>query len=354
MGEIWDIPASDEEEILVLLEEGHKEPAVRSAYDVSVEIVQADRDPYFIESGEQATIGVIHDIALQGTEALVNFDLHSGSRYVGTIAGGMEWPSSRVGFVTTDVLHEGFYIGRRLRIEFRRDPNTEEWQIPVRLPLIRVHRPHRDGCTAETIVTSMAKAEGDATFEFVGIKGGSGLGFTTQLTTKLSAGSICKEEVIPAILIVQHGATLINGQTVAYGTRYRIVDVDPSCRETRRIPPGIDNCGKPPIPAPEPKPQSWSTFNKTGVPNNESNDDSEIAKMGSTGYVSVGLGTEVGSVPLKLSVEMKRTIEWEYEISAVLRGGAKYLRFPVYPSAESLPLEICWSILDEADFADHS
>jgi hypothetical protein len=342
MDDVWDIPSRDEQEILVLSEEAQATPATD---DVRMEIVEADKGPYFIQSGRQAIVGSVHAVIGSGTQVVLGSDW--GSRYVAKVKHGMRPFASRAAFVTTSVLHEGYYWMRRLLVEFRRDTNTEEWRIPVRLPLLRVHRPHRAGCTTKATASLTATTEARATFEFLGIQGGGGQGFSAEVSTKLSAGSYCKERVIPATLIVEHGATLVNGEAVAYGVRYRIVDIDRSDQKTRRVPPEIDLCGRAPSPTPQPQPQFWTSFDLTDVPCSDSDDDEEGGKLGSTGYVSVGLGAEIGSLALKLSVEMKRTMEWKFEMKTTLKGGAKYLRFPVSPSAEQLPFEICWSVLDE-------
>lgn len=349
MSEVWDIPAVDEQEILVLTEEGQEGCVTHAADDASVEIVQVDESPYLVESGSQAIVGSVHEIIgqdnLGGTQVTLCSDW--GSRYTGIVQGGIRPLTSNVAFATTGVLHEGRYWGRRLRVEFLRNPNIEEWQIPVYLPLLRIHRPHRDGCTAEAIARATGGTENSATFEFLGINKGRGQGFTTELSLTFRAGDICKEEVIPATLIVEHGATLVDGQPVAYGARYGIVGVKPSEQKTRPVPSGIDRCQRTPSPLPQPTPPGWRTFDKRAVPPSDANKDDIGTKFGSTDYVSVGLGGGLASAPLSLSVEMKRTVKWEYEVNTTLKGGAWYLCFPASPSAQQLPFEMCWSVLDE-------
>lgn len=343
MDQLWDIDALDQQEFLIISREDERSGPgfAEDTPDTRLEIVEVNQKTHFIDNVRQAIVGSAREV-LTGNKLVLASGW--GSQYICQLERNLHL-TGRTAFVSSDLLHEGRYIVRKVRVEFRRDPNTEDWRLPVSLPLLRVHRPHRDGCTAELVARTTIKSEGSATFEFLGINGGAGIGWTTQLATKLAAGTICKEEVVPATLIVEHGATVINGKAYAYGTRYRIVDVNLSHRTSRQVPPEVDRCGAPPSPSPAPAPLFWGIFDKTQVPSGDADRDDETAKIGSTGYVTVGLGAEVPSTSLKLSVEMKRTLEWEFELTTTLKGGAKYLRFPVAPSVEQLPFEICWSVL---------
>jgi hypothetical protein len=230
-------------------------------------------------------------------------------------------------------------------VEFAAVRNTDVWRVPIDLPLVRVHRPLHPGCSGVATISSGTGTSVEATLEFMGLKGGGGRGFRTELSSKYTATSVCKEEVVPATLLVEHGATLLNGEAIAYGARYQVVDVKRHERRTQPIAPSADPCQHPPSSTPDPVPEFWATFDKTAIPPGEGDSDREGARFGTTGYVTVGVGAELGSAPLKLSVEMKRAMEAEYAVETTLTGGARYLRFPVCSAAEALPYEICWSVL---------
>lgn len=364
MDTIWEIQPQDEQEIYVLFEEGQEKDishslnmagldtanidmGIYSAKSGHIEIIEANYLPTILTTDKfQATVGSIRSIA--GDEQHLAFGADRNICYVGKFTRDFKVNLDRLGnrttFVTTSSLHKGTYLFKQVLIEFRRDPTIEEWRIPVRIPLVRIHRPHRDGCKAEMTISTTDNTDGQATFEILGIKGGGGQGLETQISTTLRAGTTCKEETIPAIMIVEHGATLVNGQAVAYGSRYRIVDIKPTDRETRTLPPEVDNCERAHSPIPEPRPQFWGVFNKTNISSDNNDSDDESVEIGSTDYVSVGLGADIPNTPLKLSVEIKRTMTWKYNLKTTLAGGAKYIRYPVNFSNELFPFELCWSI----------
>ncbi len=380
MTEMWEIPCRDKQTILTLVRQDDESKIPKTRDGIKVEITKIENS-HLTKKYAKAAVGSLSQIQITGQEAELTLNSDWGARYIGRIekkqtkglgqvllgVGGeiadqglflSQYPdkyygfsneqgsgSSRPFYVANSKLYKGFYFLSTVEVEFKRDPNTPDWVIPIYLPLFRIHRPHLAGCTAEATITTTEKVETDTQYEFAGLKGGGGLGFTTQMSTKIQAGSICKEEAIPAKLVVEHGTTLVDGKPVASGTRYRVVEADPDARITRPIPAGIDSCLDV-LPAnPKPRPQFWGTFDKTKVPANDSDSDTEGAKLGSTGYISVGIGAEIGSAPFKLSVEMKRTLELEYEVKTVLKGGAKYLRSPIALSSGFFPFEICWNVL---------
>jgi hypothetical protein len=358
--EMWDIEPGLEEDVLLLMNNDDTAHRFQEQYGSYVQVTSADAGPYFVEfpevrrlsaQGSVERAGLVGGVTvgedLTGRVSHLLLDSDSGGRYTAFVEqAGVDFTQARR-FVASDVIHEGRYFLRKVKVEFAQDPNDEEWRIPIQLPLVRVHRPHRKGCSAEAVVSVKRSTDVDATFEFLGIKGGVGKGFTVQLSSTYRAGTKCRQETVPATLLVTHGVTLVDGQAVAYGARYGVVDVQLDRRVSSFVPAAADICGHHPTPSPQPPPTFWTTFDRRDVSANDANNDDQSAQFGSTGYFSVGLGAEFGKAPLKLSVQMKRTLETEYTVSTSLSGGGEYLRFPASLSAgAALPFEICWSVLD--------
>jgi hypothetical protein len=223
-------------------------------------------------------------------------------------------------------------------------PDLEQPEdMPIWIPLVRLHRPKRVGCQATYSIGRRDEKDVEMTVTVLGSGGGGGVKTTLSVKRAYTATSRCVETVMPAKLRMRVGRTLINGTEVSYGVHTEVVDVDPSALKTRTIPAVEDSCQR-----------SARTLSDLPVrdydyrtsPKGDSASDEITIEREVRGKMSVGFATG-GSVPIKLSLDYQRATSREFGITTVFSTGARYVAYAPTraegSSALEQQVEICWT-----------
>lgn len=230
----------------------------------------------------------------------------------------------------------------RVEVEFVSDPG-EPTDVPIWIPLVRLHRPKRTGCQATYSVGRKAATDVGMTVTVLGSGGGGGIKTTLSVRREYTATSRCVEAVVPAKLRIRAGRTLVNGTEVSYGTRTEVIDIDKNALKTRPVAAEDDSCqrsaralgGLP-----------MRDYDYTTSPKGDSALDEIIVEREVRGKMSLGLAAG-GAVPINLSLDYERTTTDDLMITTVFSTGARYVAYSPAPAEGSLALEhqieICWT-----------
>jgi hypothetical protein len=129
----------------------------------------------------------------------------------------------------------------RVEVEFVPGPG-EPTDVPIWIPLVRLHRPKRTGCQATYSVGRQNVTDVGMTVTVLGSGGGGGVKTTLSVRRDYTATSRCVETVIPAKLRIRVGRTLVNGTEVSYGIRTEVVDIDTTALKKRPVAADEDSC----------------------------------------------------------------------------------------------------------------
>ena len=242
-----------------------------------------------------------------------------------------------------DVLYRKRVLGfGRVDLEFVPDPEQPD-DVPIWIPLVRLHRPKRAGCHATYSVGRENATDVEMTVTVLGSGGGGGVKTTLSVKRGYTATSRCVETVIPAKLRMRIGRTLINGTEVSYGIRTEIVDIDPMALSTRQIAVGEDACQRS---ASRLSGLPMRDYDYTTSPKGDTATDEIVIEREVRGKMSVGLAAG-GSVPINLSLDYQRATTHSFGITTVLSTGARYVAYAPTPaqgsSALEQQIEICWT-----------
>ena len=215
-------------------------------------------------------------------------------------------------------------------------------RIPILLPLVRIHRPRRKGCEATYVFATETAKDAEGTIEVLGLGGGGGFKITIAYERGYTARTHCVEHVMPAVLELQAGTTLVDGTDVAYGLRATVTDPGTNSIEVRKIPPASDGCGRPET---ELAGMPMKERNLVHVPRADS--FSEKFRLVREVRGKVALGLELTSpVPIKLGFDYVRSSTQEASIETALTPGGRYLAYGPSPARGATleqQLEICWT-----------
>jgi hypothetical protein len=230
----------------------------------------------------------------------------------------------------------GFFGFGRAEVTFEPDPEQETWEADVLLPVLRVHRPRRTGCTAKLTIGSGRSASADVKMEALGMGGGGGVKWTTTLSSSYLAPSRCLEVCHPAKVRTVWGRTLFNGTEISYGARVTVAEVENNIVE-RGIPAGVDDCNRPSA-------TIESTQQATGIIDRRQSKKGEIQEIDQSfelqASAKVKIGIAGGKVPINLSVDLTRSTTRTMAVRTTLEAGARYMGYS--PSRQGT-LELCWT-----------
>lgn len=225
-----------------------------------------------------------------------------------------------------------------VKVEFAPDPAQDPWDSDVWLPVARVHRPARRGCSSVYTTTDRQSVTHSANFSVGGMGGGGYTNFTVEFTREYPAKAKCKEARVLAELEVRFGTTLIDGNAVAYGTRVTVRNVRPEERGYADIPPEVDFCGWPPEKMPRAGRVSWDLHEATGA---EGDTPGDTMKIGREAAGTLSVGVTFGRVPVTLSMAYTRACAKDSMVETRFAPGAKYLGYTPHSGSA---LERCWTI----------
>jgi hypothetical protein len=231
----------------------------------------------------------------------------------------------------------GFLGFGKAEVVFEQDPEQEIWDADFMLPVLRLHRPKRPGCSSVLSVGSAASTAADATLEALGMGGGGGVKFTTALNSSYQAPSRCLEVCHPAKMKIVWGRTLFNGTEFSYGTRVTISEVDTDTKTDRPIPASVDACNR--------SSSSIESIQRlTKLVDKRQNKKGEIEDITISferqASAKVKIGFSSGKVPITLSVDLTRSVTQSMSVKTTLEAGARYLGYS--PSRRGT-LELCWT-----------
>jgi len=223
-------------------------------------------------------------------------------------------------------------------VEFLPDSYLAPWESEVWLPVVRVHRPARQGCSSACTLVESNVTKYTAGFKFVGLGGGGSCEFSVDLETKYPAKKTCKEGCLRANLRIVYGSTRIDGHLVAFGTRVTVGTPDENSWQYRDIPKELDFCGRA-LTEVTPVGPPRDLSRATGGTGDSLTDKMELDKKISG---SLTLGLAYGSPPFQMSAGFERTCARKVVIETTLAPGAKYVGY--YPRPDN-PLEKCWTVV---------
>jgi hypothetical protein len=227
------------------------------------------------------------------------------------------------------------------KVEFVPDPDPPD-PIAIWIPVMRLHRPQRDGCQATHTIGGETGEGCEAELTVAGSGGNGGYKITTRMRDSYTARSQCVETVIPAKLLLVPTKTVIDGTEVAYGLHAKLTEVDDSNPISRPIPKELDECGRgaADLAGIEAKPYPYAQS-----PEGDSAEISIEIERETYGRLSVGL--EVGgAIPVKFGLDYERSTATTASLDVTFSTGADYLGYgPLRrPGAKfGEQLEICWS-----------
>jgi hypothetical protein len=232
----------------------------------------------------------------------------------------------------------GFLGFGKAEVVFEQDPEQEIWEADFLLPVLRLHRPKRPGCSAVLSVGSATSMAADATLEALGIGGGGGVKWTTALNSSYQAPSRCLEVCHPAKIKIVWGRTLFNGTEFSYGTRVTITEVDTDTKIDQPIPASVDACNRPSSSI-ESIQRLTKLIDKCQNKKGETEDIATSFERQASSKVKIGFSG--GKVPITLSVDLTRSVTQSMSVKTTLEAGARYLGYS--PSRRGT-LELCWTI----------
>ena len=231
----------------------------------------------------------------------------------------------------------GFLGFGKAEVVFEQDPEQEPWEADVSLPVLRVHRPKRPGCSAVLSIGSATSTAADATIEALGMGGGGGVKLTTSLNSSYQAPTRCLEVCHPAKMKIVWGRTLFNGTEISYGTRVTVTEVDTDKITDRPIPASVDACNYPPSTI-KSEQRLTKLINKR---QNRRGETSDIAiSFERQASAKVKIGFSAAKVPMTLAVDITRSTSQSMIVKTTLEAGASYLGYS--PSMRGI-LEVCWT-----------
>jgi len=231
----------------------------------------------------------------------------------------------------------GFLGFGKAEVTFEQDPEQEPWESDFLLPVLRLHRPKRPGCSGVLSVGSATSTTADATFEALGMGGGAGVKFTTALNSSYQAPSRCLEVCHPAKIMIVWGRTLFNGTEFSYGTRVTITEVDTDTKTYQPIPASVDACNRPSSSI-ESMQRLTQLIDKRKNKKGETDDITISIERQASAKVKIGFSG--GKVPITLSVDLTRSVTQSMSVKTTLEAGARYLGYS--PSRRGT-LELCWT-----------
>jgi len=255
------------------------------------------------------------------------------------VAGGLRRGDLIVG--PERLWHRGGLRLGRADMEFVPDPDPPE-PTEIWVPIMRLHRPCREGCEA-TYTSESANADAiEANVKILGV--GAGGGFSAKVSVKdgYTARSACVETVVPAQLQLLPGKTVVNGTEVAYGMRAKVFNAEPAREKTRAIPAALDCCERT---RSELDGLAVERYGLAEAPPDDVKTREIVLETETHGRLAVGLEMG-GSIPVKMGIDYERSTAQKTAIQVALTTGVDYLAYaPVRHVAEALvqQIEICWT-----------
>ena len=212
-----------------------------------------------------------------------------------------------------------------------------EEEVDVDLPLLRVHCPRREGCSADYTLATESGHEGAFELTIVGLGGGAGAKITGSesetWSVKGAADGRCREATIPGRMVIGDGVLKINGQPIREGTMGDLVWVDRDGREERAIAQDADDCLLAYEEAKH-RPRHWWVER---LPDGEPLEKEVELARETSGSFSMGWAKK-DVIDLKL--EYTRTTSTTTTIKTTLSPGAKYAMYA--PDTDD-GMERCWT-----------
>jgi hypothetical protein len=229
----------------------------------------------------------------------------------------------------------------RASVEFVPDPDPPK-PVPIWVPLMRLHRPYGEGCTATYSSESADVRNVNLAVKILGVGAEGGFKVGVSLLDEYVARSACIETVIPAKLQLLPGKTVVNGTEVAYGIRAKVTEIEPEKQKPRRVPAEEDDCERS---AAELDGFEVKPYDERELPETNTHTRAIGVERETFGRLSVGLEM-AGSIPIKLGMDYERSSQQKTILRIELAGGRRYLAYaPIRRTGAKLEqqIEICWT-----------
>ena len=223
-------------------------------------------------------------------------------------------------------------------------PNVEQEpiEIPVKLPLLRLHCPKHDGCASSLEYAEARGGKVDASILFFGIEAKQGYFMKAKVSRTWRVGDqTCLQVAVPGWLRLEFGTTCANDLPVSYGLRATVIAVSDDPVEHTPIPDNLDTCQRPTTEIPDKLRLGESLRIGHGL-------QSQTVAYEAEKHVSgrIGVDLEIGAVPVKLAVGFTRSTESKSVLTTTLAPGAQYLNYtPFGPISAGQVAEVCWTSL---------